>query len=204
MAPAADLYPFEHGLTWVMREWMRRGSHAVVADGKVWLIDPVDVPEALEAARKLGEFGGVIQLLDRHPRACKALAEHYDIPFYRLPDKLPIPGVQVFSVLRAKYWQERALWFPDTGTLVIAEILGTNDYFALANNPVGVHPFLRALTHKHVGEHLPVAHLLVGHGAPVHEGAAEAVAVAYERRLRDIPLFPIKGPRAFFGTKSKP
>ena len=81
-APSADLYPFEHGLTWVMREWMRRASHAVVADGKVWLIDPVDVPMAIEAAHALGEFGGVIQLLDRHPRACKLLAEHYKIPFY--------------------------------------------------------------------------------------------------------------------------
>jgi hypothetical protein len=204
MPPTADLYPFEHGLTWVMREWMRRGSHAVLADGKVWLIDPVDVPEAIEAARALGEFGGVIQLLDRHPRACAALAQHYGVPFYRLPDELPIPGVQVFSVLRAKHWQERALWFPDIGTLVIAEILGTNDYYALADNRVGVHPFMRAFTRRHPGDHLPVQHLLVGHGAPVHEDAAQALATAYERRLKDAPLFPVRGLRAFFGTKTTP
>lgn len=199
MSATADLYPFEHGLTWVMREWMRRGSHAVVADGKVWLIDPVDVPEAIEAARQLGEFGGVIQLLDRHPRACKALAEHYDIPFYRLPDELPIPGVQVFSVLRGKYWQERALWFPDTGTLVVAELVGTNEYYALAKNPVGVHPMLRALRGTRVGDHLPVQHLLVGHGAPVHDDAAQSLAIAYQQRLRDAPKI-VRGLRAFVGA----
>lgn len=200
MPERADIYPFEHGLTWTMREWMRRSSHAVKADGKVWLIDPVDVPEAIEQARALGEFGGVIQLLDRHPRACHALAKHYDVPLFRLPDELPIPGVQVFTVLRSRYWQERALWMPDIGTLVIAELVGTNDYYALAKNPVGVHPALRLLTGRHVGDHLPVQHLLVGHGAPVHEHAAEALATAYQRRLKDIPLFPVRGPRAFFGT----
>ncbi|MEH3054986.1 MAG: hypothetical protein PGN13_13460 [Patulibacter minatonensis] len=202
MAERADLHPFEHGVTWVMREWMRRGSHAVKADGKVWLIDPVDVPEAIEAARALGEFGGVIQLLDRHPRACRALAEHYGIPFFRLPDELPIPGVQVFSVLRGKYWNERALWFPDTGTLVVAEVLGTNQYYALAKNPVGVHPMLRGITRAKVGDHLPVQHLLVGHGAPVHTDAAQLIATAYQRRLRDLPLIP-RGLRAFVGTGSQ-
>ncbi|MBO9532881.1 MAG: hypothetical protein J7513_07910 [Solirubrobacteraceae bacterium] len=198
MAPAADLYPFEHGLTWVMREWMRRGSSAVVADGKVWLIDPVDVPEAIEHARQLGEFGGVIQLLDRHPRACHALAQHYDIPLYRLPDELPIAGVQVFKVVNAKRWRERALWFADTGTLVVAELLGTNEYFALSGDTVGVHPMLRQARVK-VGDHLPVQHLLVGHGKPVHTDAATAIAAAYQHRRRDALLIA-RGLRAFVGN----
>lgn len=57
---------------------------------------------------------------------------------------------------------------------------------------------VRALTKLKVGDHLPVQHLLVGHGAPVHEHAAEALATAYRHRLRDLALLPVRGPRAFF------
>lgn len=191
------IQPFEHGLTWVMDEWMERASHALVVDGKVWLIDPVDVPEAIEQARQLGEIAGVIQLLDRHPRACASLAEHYGVPLHRLPNELPGTPFQVFQVMRGRAWNERALWWPDTGTLVVAELVGTNDYYAVGHkSPVGVHPFMRALTKKRVGDRLPVQHLLVGHGPAIHENAAESLAIAYRQRLRDIPVFP-RGLRAF-------
>jgi hypothetical protein len=195
------IQPFEHGVTWVMDEWMQRASHALAVDGSVWLIDPVDVPEAIEQAVQLGDVAGVIQLLDRHPRACHSLAQHYNVPLHRLPDG---PGTldgtpfQVIDVLSGKAWTERALWWPDTGTLVVAEQLGTNPYFALSSkSPVGVHPMMRGLLKTRVGDHLPVQHLLVGHGAPVHDDAATAIAVAYRRRLSDTVLLP-KGLRAFF------
>ena len=55
---------------------------------------------------------------------------------------------------------------------------------------------LRGFAKTKVGDHLPVQHLLVGHGEPVHEGAAEAIAGAYQHRLRDLALIP-KGLRAF-------
>ncbi len=195
------IQPFEHGLSWVMDEWMQRASHALVVDGKVWLVDPVDVPEAIEQARQLGEIAGVIQLLDRHPRACKSLAEHYEVPLHRLPDDLPGTPFQIIPVLSGKAWTERAIWWPDTGTLVVAEQLGTNPYFALSKaSPVGVHPMMRGFVHKRVGDKLPVQHLLVGHGAPLHDNAATALATAYSRRLRDWALMP-KGLRAFRKSK---
>lgn len=191
------IQPFEHGVSWVMDEWMQRGSHALVHEGKVWLIDPVDVPEAIEQAVQLGEIAGVIQLLDRHPRACAALAEHYGVPHHVLPDELPGTPFQVISVLSGRAWSERAIWWPDTGTLVVAEQVGTNPYYALSKaSKVGVHPMMRGFLGTRVGEHLPVQHLLVGHGAPVHDDAAVAIATAYRRRLRDLPLLP-KGLRAF-------
>lgn len=189
--------PFEHGLTWVMDEWMERASHALLHDGKVWLVDPVDVPEAIEQARQHGEIAGVIQLLDRHPRACAALAEHYGVPHHRLPDDLPGTPFQIIEVLSGKVWSERAIWWPDTGTLVVAEQLGTNDYYALSRaSPVGVHPMMRGFWRTKVGEKLPVQHLLVGHGGPCHDEPAVALATAYARRLRDVALIP-KGLRAF-------
>jgi hypothetical protein len=178
-----------------MDEWMERGSHAIVAEGKVWLIDPVDAPDAIKQAEALGEIVGVIQLLDRHPRACKALAKRYGVPLHRLPDELPGTPFQVLTVFRAKHWDERALWWPETGTLIVAELVGTNDYYALSKNQVGVHPMLRA-TSKVIGDDLPVKHLLVGHGAPVHDHAAESLVAAYRTRLRDLLKLP-KGLRAF-------
>jgi hypothetical protein len=194
------IQPFDHGLSWTMDEWMERGSHALLADGKVWLIDPVDAPEAIAQAEALGEIAGVIQLLDRHPRACKALAQRYNVPLHILPDELPGTPFQVFTVVRGKFWNERAIWWPDTGTLVVAELVGTNDYYALGKNQVGVHPMMRA-TGKIVGDHLPVQHLLVGHGPSVHEHAAESLVAAYRTRVRDLVKLPL-ALRAFTKKRS--
>jgi len=55
MAPAIkafDEYPF--GVSWVLEESLQRTSHALVVDGRVWLVDPVDVPEAIERATRSG------------------------------------------------------------------------------------------------------------------------------------------------------
>jgi len=61
------------GFGWVVEEAMTRTSHALAADAKVWLVDPIDWPEAIERALTLGEPAGVVQLLDRHQRDCAAL-----------------------------------------------------------------------------------------------------------------------------------
>lgn len=191
--PLKQIVRFDHGLTWVMDEWMQRASHALLIDGKVWLIDPVDEPEAIEAAQQLGPIGGVIQLLDRHPRACRALSERFDVPLHRLPDASSgvIPGtpLEVIDVVRHKKWQERALWWPATGTLVVAETVGTNAYYALSGE-LGVHIMLRA-TKVTVGQDLDVEHLLVGHGLPLHEACGVQLRHAYSRRLRDLVRLPL-------------
>src|SRR5438874_2495123 len=66
MSVSYEELPF--GLTWVVDEPMRRTSHALADDGRVWFVDPVAEPEALERARALGEVAGVLQLLDGHGR----------------------------------------------------------------------------------------------------------------------------------------
>lgn len=193
------IQPFEHGVSWVQDDWMQRASHALIADGKAWLIDATDEPAAIEQVTQRAEIAGVIQLLDRHPRGCVHLAEHYGVSHYKayrgdVPEDSPF---QFEPVLGNKRWRETAIWWPDTGTLVIAEIVGGSQYMALAKGSrVGVHPFVRGLTKVKVGDHLPVQHLLMGHGAPVHDGAAVQLAEAYGRRVRDLPLIP-KGLRAF-------
>ena len=84
----SDLILQEHdlGLTWVHREAMARASHALVDDGRVWLIDPTDEDEALDRVAALGEPAGVLQLLDRHNRACAQVARRLQIPHIDLPE----------------------------------------------------------------------------------------------------------------------
>ena len=50
--------------SWVAQEPMTRTSHALAADGRVWLVDPVDWPDAIERARSLGKPAAVLQLLE--------------------------------------------------------------------------------------------------------------------------------------------
>ena len=76
-------------LTWTVREPLERASHALAHDGRVWLIDPVADEAALRAALGLGEMAAVVQLLDRHPRDCKKIAQRFSVPHLRLPEVLP-------------------------------------------------------------------------------------------------------------------
>ena len=41
------------GISWVMDEPMERGSHAIVAGGRVWLVDPVADPRRWSGRRNL-------------------------------------------------------------------------------------------------------------------------------------------------------
>ena len=77
------------GVTWVVDDPLLRASHALVHDGRVWLVDPVDAPEAIERAAALGEPAGVLQLFVAHPRDGAAIAKRLGVPFHVLPDVLP-------------------------------------------------------------------------------------------------------------------
>jgi NAD-dependent oxidoreductase involved in siderophore biosynthesis len=79
---------------------MSRTSHAIVADEQVWLVDPVDHPEALDRAVALGTPAGVLQLLDRHGRDCAALATRLGVPHLINPDQVPGSPFAALPVLR--------------------------------------------------------------------------------------------------------
>ena len=183
---------YEFGLSWVVKETMGRTSHALRDDGgRVWLIDPVDVPEAVERATALGKPAGVVQLLDRHERDGAELAARLGVPHHRLPDELPGSPFQVFDVVSVPKWREKGLWWPERRALVIAEAVGTIRYFRLAAQHAGIHPFLRALPPKAPRRFAP-EHLLVGHGRGVHgPHAAAALEEAYQRSRRDLPRLPL-------------
>jgi len=183
---AVEELPF--GLTWTVDEPMRRSSHALVDDGRVWLVDPVADDAVLERVAALGEPGGVLQLLDRHERDGQAVAARLGVPLRRLPGTVPDAPFRVVRVLDKPGWHERALWWPEREALVVAESLGTAPLFAVGAGRVGVHPLLRLFPPRGPFAALAPAHLLVGHGAGVHTGdVAGEVTDALARSRSDVP-----------------
>ncbi|HXF98811.1 MAG TPA: hypothetical protein VNJ46_09400, partial [Gaiellaceae bacterium] len=117
------------GFGWIAEERLTRTAHALAAEGKVWLVDALDWPEAVERARALGEPAGVVQLLDRHGRDCAALAARLEVPHLVVPGAVPGSPFLCLRVRRSRVWREAALWWPGARTLVVAEALGTNAFF---------------------------------------------------------------------------
>ena len=196
---AIDEYGF--GLSWVVKEPMARASHALRDDGGgVWLIDPVDEPEAVERAQALGTPAGVIQLLDRHERDGAGLAERFGVPLHRLPAE-GIPGcpLEPFKVVDVPRWREKGLWWEAKRALVVAEVVGTVGYFRGPAKLAGIHPFVRLVPPGAPRRYEP-EHLLTGHGMPLHgEDAARGLEEAYRRSRRDIPAVIVKLPLSFRG-----
>jgi hypothetical protein len=175
------------GFGWIVEEPMARASHALAADGRVWLVDPVDWPEAVDRALELGEPAGVLQLLDRHNRDCAALAARLGIPHLVAPDRIDGSPFECTPLTRNRFWRETALWWPETRTLAVAEALGTNRFATAGQAPVGVHVVLRLTPPRALAE-LEPEHLLVGHGEGLHGPATpEAVRAAIASSRRGLP-----------------
>jgi hypothetical protein len=194
----AELERHALGLTWTERRGMGRTAHALVSDGRVWLVDPFDDQPALEAARGLGTAEGVLQLLDRHNRDCATLAGRLDVPLMRLPRQTPGTPFEVVPILSLRAWKEVALWWPDRRALVVAEAIGTAPAFA-AGRRAGIHPMLRLTPPRsQLTAHRPEL-LLVGHGKPVLSAAASAIDEALEHARSDIPRMLTKLPALLHG-----
>jgi hypothetical protein len=178
----------EAGFGWICDELLARCSHALVAGGRVWLVDPIDGDGVEERVRGAGEPAGVIQLLDRHARDCAVLAARLGVPHHVVP-RARVPGApfewRVVSAWRR--WREVALWWPDAAVLVCADALGTVGYFVARGERLGVHPLLRAMPPRAAFEGLSPSHVLCGHGEGVHEDAAEALREALATARRRVP-----------------
>ena len=133
----------EQGFSWIVDEPMTRTSHALAADGRVWLVDPVRFEPALARARELGKATAVLQLIDRHNRDCEAVAQELGVPHVVAPDAVPGSPFEAIPLQRRKRWRETALWWPAQRTLVVAEAIGTNRFFATGGDAAGVHLLLR-------------------------------------------------------------
>jgi hypothetical protein len=170
------------GLGWIAPEpaLLERASHALRADGRVWLVDPVDGDGVEGLIRALGEPAGVVQLVDRHARDCAALAARLGVPHHRVPfEGIPGSPFEVRAVLNVPGWREAALWWPAARVLVCTEALGTASYFRAPDEALAVHPFLRPYQPRALRDMarcLAPRHVLVGHGEGLH-GDDAAVAL---------------------------
>jgi hypothetical protein len=186
------------GLTWVIDEPMMRASHALVHQGKVWIIDPVDHPEAMEKVAALGEPAAVLQLLDRHNRDSAAVAGRLGVPLVILPDEVKSTPFATIDVVNNPVWKEKALWWQAESCLVVAEALGSNALYRPSPAGAGVHIGLRLTPPRQsLGTYLP-RHLLFGHGEPIHGiHATDALQEAIDRSRRDFPRAVLGAPKAF-------
>jgi hypothetical protein len=196
---SATLQRHAVGITWVEPRGMARSAHALVSGERVWLIDPFDDQSALRAVESLGRPAGVVQLLDRHSRDCKAIAGRLGVPLLRLPDHGGDTPFEVVPVLSRRAWREVALWWAEQRALVVAEAIGTAPGFALGRR-AGVHPVLRLTPPRSQFSPYRPEMLLVGHGRTLESDAASALDEALAHSRSDIPRLLIKLPGLMRGA----
>jgi hypothetical protein len=190
------------GLTWVADDPLQRAAHALAHAGRVWLVDPFEDDAALAAAAQLGEVVAVVQLLDRHNRDCAAIAARLGVEHLVVPDALPGTPFELLDVVTLPVWREKALWWPELRTLVVAESVGTHPVWAAGPPRAGVHPFRRLLPPRGLRDRRP-EHLLVGHGPALHgDDAAVALQAAVARSVRDVPYLATKVPEILRSGRS--
>ncbi len=177
------------GFGWISAEpaWMGRTSHALVTDRGVWLVDPVDFPGLDERVRSVGKPCGVLQLLDRHVRDCTAVAARLAVPHLITPERVPGSPFAAVRVPGPLGWSETALWWQDRRTLIVGEAVGTVRYYCAPGRALGVNPVLRVFRPPVALLRFEPEHILCGHGAGVHEGAADCLRDAVRRARRDLP-----------------
>jgi hypothetical protein len=171
---------------WLPGDRLRRTSHAILAGGGVWLVDPLEAPGVADRVVALGEPRGVIQLLDRHDRDCAAWSDGLGVPHHIVPFG-PVGPFELVPVSRWRLWREAALWWPQERVLVTADALGSLPYFKAGDEPVGVHPLLRLRPPRALAALAP-QHVLVGHGRGAHgPDLADAVRDELRHARRRLP-----------------
>jgi hypothetical protein len=186
------------GFGWIHPEpsFMQRTSHALLVEGRVWLVDPTDGEGVEERVRGLGDPAGVVQLLDRHGRDCAALAERLGVPLHVVPDAAPAGApFELVPVVRRRRWREDALWLPAQRLLVATEVLGSAPYYRAPGERLAVHPLLRLTPPRKLLRFEP-EHVLTGHGEGVHEDATAALRDAIRGSRRRLPAWAWAGLRA--------
>ncbi len=176
---------WDGGFGWASDERLQRTSHALVVEGRIWLVDPVDEPELEARVRALGEAAGVIQLLDRHQRGCADWARRLGVGYSRAWEALDAP-FEVLAIRNRRWWREVALWEPVGRTLVCADALGTLPFFRAPGERIGMHPLIRPFPPR-VLRGLEPQRILVGHGEDVTDGATEALRDTLAHARRRIP-----------------
>lgn len=209
------IYDWDGGLSWVAHpdERMHRSSQALVEDGEVWLVDPVDTHDLDDTIADYGEVAGVVVLTNSHGRHADRIAARHDVaihvpacfdektPAFDSPTEpfetaLGATGYGLVWECEMGGWREGALYHPDRRTLVIADALVTS-IFASRPGQLELFPLFRWSPPRDPLGDLSLDRILLGHGPPVTddpEGALQsALAVSKPRAaagiIRHIPTF---------------
>ena len=209
---------WEDGVSWIAHpdERGRRASHAIETEAGVWLVDPLDATNLADLLDPLGEVVGVAVLSSWHPRHAGRLARRYGVAVHvptwmgRVSARVDAPVKRytlapsdAFRVVSARpfpTWQEAMLYHGATGTLFVPDSLGTVEHWCLAGERLGLPLFRRP--QPPVGlRGLDPDRVLVGHGEPVTERAADALAGALDGTRQTLPrAFVETGPPALRGV----
>lgn len=196
---------FEGGFGWIAHrdETMRRASHALVDDGHVWLVDPVDAEGLDETLADFVDVAGVVVLFHYHRRDAAAIATRHDVPVYlptgmtaiddadvaapveRFADRLDGTGYYLREVASSRIWQEWTLY--DGETLVVPESVGTADYFVAPGERLGVSMMRRLTPPRTTLDGLEPDRILCGHGEGIFAGAAPELERALREARRTAP-----------------
>jgi hypothetical protein len=179
---------FEGGFGWIVAdEPMRRCSHALVAEGRVWVIDPVDGPDVERRVTEAGQPAGVLQLLDRHNRDSRALADRLGVPYHAVPfEPIADAPFELIAIRDARRWKEAALWWADRRVLVCADAIGTAPFFVARGERLGVHPLVRIDPPRRQLAGVQPEVVLCGHGEGVLSDASPALHEALSTARRRI------------------
>ncbi|WP_089309248.1 hypothetical protein [Halorubrum ezzemoulense] len=191
----AETTEWDGGFSWIAYpdEDARRASHALTTDAGVWLVDPVDVEGLDEHLHAVGDVAGVIVLQDRHTRDAATVARRHDtavsVPkgMSLTREKLDVEAEATESALSGSAyevhtlrldddWEEAVLWNEERKILLVPETLGTLPSFREDGDAIGIHPAVEE-SPQGLAEWDP-NHILVGHGASLHEEAKAALTAA--------------------------
>ena len=158
---------------------MERASHALAAGGGVWLVDPVDFPGLDERVCPLGAPRAVLQLLDWHARDCAAIAARLGVPHLVMPADgagvavrgLPDPG-------RPALEGDRRSGGRSGGRSSSPRRSAPRATTARPGRRLGVHPCFALFRPPTVLLGYEPEHLLVGHGAGLHDDVPAALEEA--------------------------
>lgn len=178
--------------SWVERGPALRASSAIALGGGCIVCDPVDWPGLDAALEPIGPPAAVWTLLSRHRRDGAAVAARHGVPFLspaQVRAATPPAGVQVRLVAGSRTrTTELALWLPDRGLLVSPETFGTVPWFrAREGDRLGVHPIARLRPPRAAFAGIVPATIAVGHGGPLRDDAAAAIADALRSARADLP-----------------
>lgn len=195
---------WEGGMSWVPHpdEMGKRCSHAIQTDDGVWLIDPMDAPTIDDQIQSLGTVSGVAVCSRYHARDADSFADRYDVSVSlpewmdRVEPRLNTSPVRytgsfhdefrVFPCRPLPIWKELFCYHEPTATLVIPDSLATVYPWTRETEQLGLDLNRRLQPPTQLAE-LEPDRILVGHGEPVTENAAEVLQTALSGARRSFP-----------------